>query len=44
MMGQIVCSTCNSTVEYFEDEKVTVLYSSCSSHCDGDHNEIYLED
>ncbi|NCU17076.1 GapA-binding peptide SR1P [Pallidibacillus pasinlerensis] len=36
-MGQIVCSTCNSTVEFFEDEKVTILYSVCP-HCGKDHN------
>nr|WP_084786834.1 GapA-binding peptide SR1P [Bacillus tuaregi] len=38
-MGTIVCQVCNSTIDYFEDEKVTVLYSSictCSKH---DHKE-----
>jgi hypothetical protein len=28
-MGIIVCQDCNSTVDYFEDEKVTVLYQKC---------------
>ncbi|MCU9594723.1 GapA-binding peptide SR1P [Caldibacillus thermolactis] len=37
-MGQIVCSTCNSTVEYFEDEKVTILYSVCQ-RCGKDHHD-----
>jgi SR1 protein len=33
MMGTIVCQTCNSTIEHFEDEKVTVLYSNnCNCH------------
>lgn len=26
-MGTIVCQACNSTIDHFEDEKVTVLYS-----------------
>jgi len=39
-MGTIVCQDCNSTIDYFEDEKVTVLYSKCKTHCcDGEHNE-----
>jgi SR1 protein len=33
-MGTIVCQTCNSTIEHFEDEKVTVLYSKGSCGCD----------
>jgi hypothetical protein len=35
-MGTIVCQTCNSTIEHFEDEKVSVLYThnhNCQS-CD----------
>lgn len=35
-MGTIVCQTCNSTIEHFEDEKVSVLYThnhNCHS-CD----------
>ncbi|MGG5253100.1 GapA-binding peptide SR1P [Neobacillus sp. SM06] len=31
-MGTIVCQACNSTIDHFEDEKVTVLYSKCSCH------------
>jgi hypothetical protein len=30
-MGTIVCQACNSTIDHFEDEKVTVLYSK--GHC-----------
>ncbi len=30
-MGIIVCQACNSTIDHFEDEKVTVLYAK--SHC-----------
>ncbi|MDF2859659.1 MAG: hypothetical protein K0Q87_5510, partial [Neobacillus sp.] len=26
-MGTLVCQTCDSTIDHFEDEKVTVLYS-----------------
>lgn len=29
-MGTIVCQSCDSTIDHFEDEKVTVLYSKCS--------------
>ncbi|MFD3447989.1 GapA-binding peptide SR1P [Microbacteriaceae bacterium 4G12] len=32
-MGTIVCQTCETTIGHFEDEKVTVLYGSCCSHC-----------
>ncbi|MGG3451466.1 GapA-binding peptide SR1P [Domibacillus aminovorans] len=32
-MGTIICTTCLKTIEYFEEEKVTVLYS----HCGCDH-------
>ncbi len=32
-MGTIVCQACNSTIDHFEDEKVTVLYSKCNC-CD----------
>lgn len=28
-MGTIICQTCKNTIESFEDEKVTVLYSKC---------------
>lgn len=31
-MGTIVCQACNSTIDHFEDEKVTVLYSKCHCH------------
>ena len=34
-MGTIVCQECESTIGQFEDEKVTVLYSSscnCTKH------------
>ncbi|WP_050181571.1 GapA-binding peptide SR1P [Domibacillus robiginosus] len=32
-MGTIICKSCQSTIEHFEEEKVTVLYS----HCGCDH-------
>ncbi|MFB6465743.1 GapA-binding peptide SR1P [Cytobacillus sp. Hz8] len=32
-MGTIVCQDCESTIAYFEDEKVTVLYSKCDCPC-----------
>ena len=35
-MGTLVCQTCNSTIDHFEDEKVTVLYSKCN--CCEDHH------
>ncbi|WAA11279.1 GapA-binding peptide SR1P [Fervidibacillus albus] len=31
-MGTLVCQVCQSTIDYFENEKVTVLYGTCS-HC-----------
>ncbi|MBP1079870.1 MULTISPECIES: GapA-binding peptide SR1P [Bacillus] len=31
-MGTIICSDCNETIQYFDDEKVTVLYAS-SKNC-----------
>lgn len=30
MMGTIVCKSCEDTIEHFEDEKVSVLYSKCN--------------
>lgn len=33
-MGTIVCKSCQVTMEHFEEEKVTVLYSHCG--CDLD--------
>lgn len=39
-MGTIVCQACNSTIDYFEDEKVTVLYSKTECDCcKGNHKE-----
>ncbi|RBP95073.1 SR1 protein [Cytobacillus firmus] len=38
-MGTIVCQACNSTIDHFEDEKVTVLYSKKCNCCDGDKTE-----
>ncbi|MCQ6275114.1 GapA-binding peptide SR1P [Bacillus sp. V3B] len=32
-MGTIVCQECNATLDHFEDEKVTVLYSSNCNCC-----------
>ena len=29
-MGTIVCSGCNNTIDHYEDEKVTVLYGTCT--------------
>lgn len=33
-MGTIICKACNSTIEHFENEKVSVLYSKCDHDCD----------
>ncbi|KAF0820192.1 hypothetical protein KIS4809_0772 [Bacillus sp. ZZV12-4809] len=38
-MGTIVCQACNSTIDHFEDEKVTVLYSKKCNCCDGEKSE-----
>ncbi|AST00082.1 MULTISPECIES: GapA-binding peptide SR1P [Geobacillus] len=35
-MGTIVCQTCDATIAYFEDEKVTTLYGKCDC-CEHDH-------
>ncbi|MEK5443290.1 MULTISPECIES: GapA-binding peptide SR1P [Fredinandcohnia] len=37
-MGTIICQTCSETIEHFEYEKVTTLYSTCD-HCDCNHEE-----
>ena len=29
-MGTIICQTCNSAVDHFEDEKVTTYYAKCT--------------
>ncbi|WP_409294515.1 GapA-binding peptide SR1P [Peribacillus sp. SCS-26] len=31
-MGTIVCQTCNSTIDHYDDDKVNVLYSA-KCHC-----------
>jgi hypothetical protein len=31
-MGTIVCQTCEKTIDYFEDNKVSTLYGVCP-HC-----------
>lgn len=38
-MGTIVCQSCNSTIDHFEDEKVTVLYAKCQCQCNEEHAE-----
>ncbi len=38
-MGTLVCQTCNSTIDHFEDEKVTVLYSKCNCCDEHKHDE-----
>lgn len=38
-MGILVCQACNATIEYFEDEKVSVLYGKCPHpHCRGEED------
>lgn len=38
-MGTLVCQTCNSTIDHFDDEKVTVLYAKCNCCNHEQHNE-----
>lgn len=40
-MGTIVCQSCDLTIDHFEDEKVTVLYSKCKGchDCEKEHKE-----
>ncbi|MDE3838365.1 GapA-binding peptide SR1P [Bacillus methanolicus] len=38
-MGTIVCQTCNSTIDHFEAEKVTVLYSINCNCCDKENED-----
>lgn len=33
-VGCIVCQTCGDVIDYFEDEKVTVLYGTCCHECE----------
>jgi hypothetical protein len=37
-MGTIVCQECETTIGYYEDEKVSVLYSS-NCNCSHEHGE-----
>ncbi|MCH1623940.1 GapA-binding peptide SR1P [Ferdinandcohnia quinoae] len=37
-MGIIICQSCNSTIEVFENEKVSTLYSKCED-CGCNHKE-----
>lgn len=37
-MGTIVCKHCESTIEHFEDQKVSTLYSKCDE-CDSQQQE-----
>ncbi|WP_121610690.1 GapA-binding peptide SR1P [Mesobacillus foraminis] len=37
-MGTVICSDCNRTVDHFEDEKITVLYSRCNSCLERNNN------
>lgn len=30
-MGTLICQACNKIIDHFEDEKVSVLYSSCAN-------------
>ncbi|MDX8359933.1 GapA-binding peptide SR1P [Cytobacillus sp. Hm23] len=38
-MGTIVCQSCNSTIDHYEDEKVTILYGKSTECCCEDHKE-----
>ncbi|MED1204231.1 GapA-binding peptide SR1P [Heyndrickxia acidicola] len=38
-MGIIVCQSCNTTIDHFEDEKVTILYSNCCTCTDTKEEE-----
>ncbi|MDY0396248.1 GapA-binding peptide SR1P [Virgibacillus halophilus] len=29
-MGTIICQDCQQVIEHYEDEKVTILYGTCS--------------
>ncbi|WP_100330774.1 GapA-binding peptide SR1P [Bacillus xiapuensis] len=35
-MGTIVCQSCMATIDHFEDEKVSVLYSHCGCEEESD--------
>jgi len=37
-MGTIVCQTCNTTIDYFENEKVATLYGKCHK-CDAERTK-----
>ncbi|MGA4720412.1 MULTISPECIES: GapA-binding peptide SR1P [Fictibacillus] len=39
-MGVIICQTCETTIEHFEEEKVTTLYSNTCPHC---HEQTNLD-
>ena len=33
-LGTIVCQVCDNTIEHFDNEKVTTLYSTCDDCCE----------
>lgn len=38
-MGILVCQTCETTIEHFENDKVVVLYCKCTE-CDDCEEEL----
>jgi rRNA maturation protein Nop10 len=38
-MGTIICKSCDATIEHFEVEKVTTLYSQCQKCGSSTHNK-----
>ncbi|MDG5789477.1 GapA-binding peptide SR1P [Evansella sp. AB-P1] len=38
-MESIVCQSCEQVIDYYEGEKVSVLYGKCCSECSGGHSE-----
>ncbi|UTR11021.1 GapA-binding peptide SR1P [Evansella sp. LMS18] len=42
-MGSIVCQSCNQVIDYYEAEKVHVLYGTCCEECGESKKEETLE-
>jgi Fe2+ or Zn2+ uptake regulation protein len=38
-MGIIVCQSCNKIIEFFDDEKSSILFGKCPEECEYEGEE-----
>ncbi|MFA9557303.1 GapA-binding peptide SR1P [Evansella sp. AB-rgal1] len=38
-LGSIVCQSCEQVIDYYESEKVSVLYGKCCESCGNHYSE-----